>query len=135
MKIIFDTNVWIYFLISNKFEVIYNLLKNNIITLVYSDELLDEIKDVSKRKKFKKYFEEDDVNNIIDLLKKYGLQIHIESNIKICRDRKDNFILNLAVDSNSDFIITGDYDLLVLNQIGYTKIIKYSEFEFILKDY
>jgi len=70
MKIIFDTNVWIYFLISNKFEVIYNLLKNNIITIVYSDELLNEIKIVSKRKKFKRYFEEDDVINIIDLLKK-----------------------------------------------------------------
>jgi hypothetical protein len=135
MKIIFDTNVWIYFLISKKFEVIYNLLKNNIITIVYSEELLDEINLVSKRKKFKKYFEEEDVINIIDLLKKYGIKIHIKSNINICRDRKDNFILNLAVDSDSDFVITGDNDLLVLNQIAYTKIIKYSEFEFILKDY
>ena len=30
-----------------------------------------------------------------------------------CRDRKDDYLLELAVISNADFLITGDKDLLV----------------------
>jgi predicted nucleic acid-binding protein len=35
--------------------------------------------------------------------------------ITVCRDPKDNMILELAVSGEADFIITGDEDLLILN--------------------
>jgi hypothetical protein len=43
--------------------------------------------------------------------------------IKECRDEKDNNFLELAVSGNSDFIITGDNDLLVLNPFRNIQII------------
>lgn len=50
------------------------------------------------------------------------------STLNFCRDEKDNFLLNLAVDGNADYLITGDKDLLVLEKIEKTKILTYSEF-------
>jgi len=46
---------------------------------------------------------------------------------------KDNYLLSLAIDSNADFLITGDNDLLLLNSIENTKIIKFIDFEKISK--
>lgn len=41
----------------------------------------------------------------------------------LCRDAKDAMVLGLALASNAKFIITGDQDLLVLKNIGKTKIV------------
>lgn len=43
------------------------------------------------------------------------------------KTNKDNFLLNLAIDSKADFLITGDADLLVLEEIGTTKIISITQ--------
>jgi uncharacterized protein len=45
-----------------------------------------------------------------------------------CRDYKDNFLLNLAIDSKADYLITGDEDLLVIKKIKKTKIILWADF-------
>ena len=42
---------------------------------------------------------------------------------EICRDPKDNHILQLADFVSADFIITGDKDLLVLEKFGQTIIV------------
>jgi len=36
---------------------------------------------------------------------------------------EDNFLPDLAVGSNADFLVTGDYDLLVIKRINNTEII------------
>lgn len=46
----------------------------------------------------------------------------------ICRDKDDNNVLQLAVFSDADYIITGDKDLLVLMSFHNTKIISPREF-------
>lgn len=40
-----------------------------------------------------------------------------------CRDSKDNFLLNLAIDSKADYLVTGDSDLLDIEVIESTEII------------
>ena len=40
------------------------------------------------------------------------------SSVDICRDPKDNKFLDIVIASYSDFLITGDDDLLVLEKIG-----------------
>ena len=46
---------------------------------------------------------------------------------------KDNYLISLAIDSNSSFLITGDLDLLILSSIENTKIVKFTDFEKIFK--
>ncbi|NJN21258.1 MAG: putative toxin-antitoxin system toxin component, PIN family [Leptolyngbya sp. RL_3_1] len=45
------------------------------------------------------------------------------SEITVCRDPKDNMILELAVTGEANLIITGDEDLLVLNPFQNIQIV------------
>ncbi|NOU18040.1 MAG: putative toxin-antitoxin system toxin component, PIN family [Bacteroidales bacterium] len=57
----------------------------------------------------------------------------IRSEVTECRDPKDNFLLNLTIDSKADYLATGDKDLLVLKRIGKARIITLHKLEEILK--
>ena len=127
-KIILDTNLWISFLISKKFSQIDELIEKRRIILIFSNELLEEFIDVVSRPKFKKYFSKKDVEKILEYFDQFGELVKVKSDFKICRDEKDNFLLNLSVDSKADYLITGDKDLLILEKIGNTKILIFSEF-------
>ena len=127
-KIILDTNLWISFLISKKFNSIDKLIENKRITLIFSDELISEFVEVVNRPKFEKYFSKNDIEKILDYFDQYGKLIKVKSDIRICRDEKDNFLLNLSIDSKADYLITGDNDLLVLEKIERTKIMNFTDF-------
>jgi len=90
--------------------------------------LLEEIDIVIRRPKLKKYFSESNWYLLIELFKTYGTQLDVVSNLAICRDPKDNFLLNLAIDGKADFLITGDNDLLVLKKIESTRIVTFAEY-------
>jgi uncharacterized protein len=66
---------------------------------------------------------------LIIVFETYGISVSITSDIQICRDDNDNFLLNLVVDGKADFLITGNKDLLVLEKINKTKIITISDFK------
>lgn len=127
-KLILDTNLWISFLISKKFDLIDNLILTEDFQLIFSKELLEEFTTVAQRGKFKKYFDNNDIIKLLKLFDIYGKIIEVSSKIEICRDYKDNFLLSLAIDSNSDYLLTGDSDLLILKKIGKTKIITWNNF-------
>ena len=46
-----------------------------------------------------------------------------------CRDGKDDYLLELAIRSDADFLITGDADLLVIKRIEQCYIVTIKEFE------
>ncbi len=127
-KVILDTNLWISFLISRKLNVIDNLIDSKKIVLIFSNELIEEFLTVAKRPKFSKYFSDSDLSNILRTFDLYGRLIDVKSQIVECRDYKDNFLLNLAVDSKADYLVTGDSDLLVIKEISKTKICTWNEF-------
>lgn len=54
--------------------------------------------------------------------------IELKANLVGSRDSKDNFLLSLSLDSNADYLITGDMDLLVLKKSGSTQIITLRDF-------
>lgn len=55
IKVIFDTNVWISFLIGKRLAKIKNHISGGRITIVVTEQLLTEIKIVTSREKLKKY--------------------------------------------------------------------------------
>lgn len=65
----------------------------------------------------------------MDILVARGDLIAVRTEIKICRDPKDDFILSLCKDGNADYLITGDKDLLVLNPFENTKIMTITDFD------
>jgi putative PIN family toxin of toxin-antitoxin system len=52
----------------------------------------------------------------------------------VCRDPDDDAVLACAVESEADYLVTGDKDLLVLGHYGKTKILTPREFETLFSD-
>jgi uncharacterized protein len=127
-RVILDTNLWISFLISKKFNAIDSLINKGDILLIFSEESLEEFVTVARRPKISKYISESAIDEILSLFHKYGKLIKVVSSIADCRDQKDNFLLNLAIDSNADFLITGDSHLLILKRVRNTIIITWNDF-------
>jgi hypothetical protein len=57
------------------------------------------------------------------------MDVEIHDKIDACRDRKDNFILEMAVNSQADCIVTGDQDLLVLDPFREIRIFNFTDFK------
>jgi len=116
------------FLLSQEFSKLDNLLLNGKAKLLFSEELIEEFLDVVKRPKLKKYFAQSDVQKLLDTINEIAEFIDVKSDVSICRDEKDNFLLGLALDGKADVLITGDKDLLVLKKIEHTFIVTMQEY-------
>jgi len=127
-RIIFDTNIWISFLISKSLGDLDKLILKGKVVLLFSHELMTEFIDVTSREKLKPFFTEDDIATLIDLIDEYGEIVIVKSDVRICRDKKDNFLLALAKDGKADYLITGDKDLLILESFEKTKITNLTNF-------
>lgn len=132
IRVIFDTNVWISFLIGKGLTRIQHSISDGRIVLITTDQLLTEIKEVTRREKLKKYFSKHRVNELIELLETIAENVEIKQTHFICRDPKDNFLLDLIDYSKADFLITGDKDLLEHNPFKTAQILSPSEFEKVL---
>lgn len=129
VKVIFDTNVWISFLIGNRLSIIKQYISDRSILIVTTEQLLTEIKLVTNRKKLKKYFPEESVNDLLELLEIIVKKFEIKPTHFINRDPKDNFLLDLIDYSKADYLVTGDKDLLAHNPFKTAKIVTPTEFE------
>jgi len=56
IKVIFDPNVWISFLIGKRLRIIQDYILDGSIAIIITEQLLSEIKEVALRPKLKKYF-------------------------------------------------------------------------------
>ena len=126
-KIILDTNLWISFLITKDYSFLDNYIENGKARLFFSEELIQEFLTVAKGPKLQKYFTDKDIERLLHIFDNFGILIKVTSQIKLCRDYKDNFLLNLAVDSKADYLATGDKDLLEIKNIEETRILTIRE--------
>ena len=125
MRVIFDTNIWISFLIGKKLSKLKDLLNNPNIQVWSSAVLEREFLDVAHRSKIRKYVNEKRINRIHKLMKNCEHCEITKREIVSVRDIKDLFLLELANEIEADFLVTGDNDLLCLEQHHKTKIITF----------
>ncbi|MDQ3750066.1 MAG: putative toxin-antitoxin system toxin component, PIN family [Acidobacteriota bacterium] len=97
-------------------------------TVLVSVPVLLELADVLNREKFDKYVTHDERMRFMVSFLKVAEMIEIDKTITVCRDSKDDKLLELAVSGNADFLVTGDKDLLVLNPFRGVEIITPREF-------
>lgn len=129
LRVIFDTNIWISFLIGKRLSELKNYIVKGHIVIITTHQLLSEIQIVTGREKLKKYFPKEAISDLLIFLEVVGEKIDISPKNFVCRDAKDNFLLDLIEFSNADYLVTGDKDLLVLNPYKTAKIINPAEFE------
>lgn len=124
VRVVIDTNVFVSSLASPKsmpkqaIDVAFEVA-----TLLVSDATLTELVDVLHRPKFIRYFRLPDARNIIDRLANEAVFVPVAHSAKRSRDPKDDAFLDLAIAGRADLLVTGDNDLLVLAEVGVTRIV------------
>jgi len=134
IKVIFDTNVWISFLIGKRLSIVEKYISNRQVIIVMTDQLLEEIKEATSRESLRKYFPYTKVLELIRFLETVAEMHKITPRHFINRDPKDNFLLDLISASKADYLVTGDKDLLILSPFETTVILTPADFERILID-
>ncbi len=125
---VFDNNVLVSAaLLAGVPRKAFDKLLDNGLVLVSVPVLL-ELADVLNRPKFDKYVTRDERMRFMVSFLKVAEMTEIKETITVCRDPKDDKLLELAVSGNADFLVTGDKDLLVLNPFRGVEIITPREF-------
>ncbi|HVW13849.1 MAG TPA: putative toxin-antitoxin system toxin component, PIN family [Mucilaginibacter sp.] len=127
-RVILDTNILISLLITRDFLKFDKLITQDKVVFILSQELIEEFVEVAQRPKLKKYFAWTSVEKFILAIKNISELINVETNISVCRDPKDDFLLALAIDGQATHLITGDKDILVLKKIGKATILTMAEY-------
>jgi putative PIN family toxin of toxin-antitoxin system len=129
LRLIIDTNVIISSLLfaqSTPRQVVNKALDTG--KILISQEIIEELTKVLSRKKLNKYLlEEERMRFLADFLKDTEM-VTVTQNFDVCRDKKDNKFLDVAVCGQAQYIITGDQDLLILNPFQNISIINAREF-------
>ncbi len=128
LRLIIDTNLWISFLISDRQKRLDTLMFLDKVQFLFSSELLEEIRISILKPKLTKYFSANALEEMLLTLETYIHLVEVKSQVKICRDPKDNFLLALSKDGKANFLLTGDKDLLKLHKYGMTQILTITKF-------
>jgi len=83
--------------------------------LLLSAALLRELRDVFSRPKFDRYVSVEARIELLIELERTSLFVPIREAVHACRDPKDDRVLEIAVNGEAAYIVSGDDDLLVLD--------------------
>jgi len=128
-RVVFDTNIIVSALMFPKSlprKVIDQVDLSG--TILVSSATMLELNEVLTRKKFERYFSQEQRLNFIAKFFGKAEMIEILERVEICRDPKDDKFLEIAINGRANYLITGDQDLLVLNPFQETLIITVSQF-------
>jgi len=127
-KTIFDVNIWISYFISGKSEEIIDMIENNDVFFYRSEEMMSELKEVINRPKFAKYFPfgtEKYILFVEQITELFSTQAIFDR----CPDAKDNYLFDLAYQSNSNFLVSGDKKVLAVSDKQPLKLLSLSAFK------
>lgn len=115
-RFVCDTNVIIRAILSRESvhrQVLIKLQREG--GLLVSAPLVEELNDVFHREKFNRYVPLEGRLRFLVALLKNAEEVAITEAIAVCRDPKDDKILELAVNGGASCIISSDQDLLSLS--------------------
>jgi uncharacterized protein len=122
MRAVIDNNVVVSALLAEGVpRTVFNKLLDSG-TILISVPILLELADVLGRSKFEKYITYDERMRFLVGYLKDAEMVEVIEQIDICRDPKDNMLLELAVSGYADYLITGDDDLLILQEFEGVRI-------------
>lgn len=115
-RYVFDTNVLVSALLFTQSTAGQALLRaldrGNILVSLAS---LQELRVVLNRPKFDRYVTREDRDLFLAALVRESVLVDITETVRVCRDPRDDYVVELAVSGRATCIVTGDADLLVLH--------------------
>jgi len=132
VKVVFDTNVWVsIFMKKTLGEEFSKILGERNIQIYTSEQILKEISKVLFYPKINELLNLSRVSmkEILQNILKSSILIKPKFKLSVIKeDPEDNKILDCALQSKADFIVSGDKHLLKLKKFKKTKIITPREF-------
>jgi putative PIN family toxin of toxin-antitoxin system len=115
-RVVLDTNIilsGVIFRGSTPFRAAVRAFERG--TVLCSSATRNELREVARREKFERYVPlEKRIREVEELIEDME-SVVIREKLQVCVDPKDDMLLDLAVNGNADFIITGDDHLLRLH--------------------
>jgi putative PIN family toxin of toxin-antitoxin system len=129
VRVVIDTNVLISAIFwTGKPKQILNKVRQEEITFLTSEALLEELKTVLGREDKPFKLSEEEAEHIVTAMRDLAEVANMCSHVSACHDQKDNRVLECAIDGNADFIITGDFHLLQLSSFQKIRILTVADF-------
>lgn len=138
IRAVVDTNPLVSYLLTHRppiARLIDHHLAQDDFVLVTAPELLAELDRVLAYPKLRQYYTEEDRRRFVALVMALSevveLPISTEGETalpRICRDPDDDRVIACAVVGEADVIVSGDHDLLNLQQVGDVPILTAAQF-------
>ena len=128
-RFVFDTNVMVSALLFNDSvpgRAFFGGLDHG--TILISGASVSELSRVLGRDRFDRYISHEKRDEFLQSLIRESDLVEITESVQICRDPDDDRLLELAVNGNATYIVTGDADLLVLSPFRGVEIVTPANF-------
>lgn len=130
--IVIDTNVFISSIIGQlgySRRIVDELILTSEVNICLSVEVFAEYDEVAKRERFAKYQNfHTKANELIIRIEEHALWFEPKERIKILSDEDDDKFLELAVEADAGYIVTGNRNHFVLTEFRAIKIYTPKEF-------
>ena len=132
IRAVLDTNLLVSYLLTHRPPVaslIDHHLAQDHFVLVTPPELLEELDRVVGYPKLQRYYTEEERTRFVASLMALSEVVDLPETIpRICRDPHDDRVIACAVGGKADVIVSGDRDLLSLEQVGGILILTAAQF-------
>ncbi len=126
MKVVLDTNIFIATLIKPDSTTarLYWLWREGRYTLLTSQDQLNELRNVSRRPKFKGVIRPHQVGSMVNALKTRATVLEPKDVPDVSPDPDDNKIIAIALHGRADYLASLNmHDVVKLGKVGNTRIL------------
>jgi len=132
MRAVVDTNILVSYLITYHppiADLVDVRLACGDFVLLTSPVLLEELNRVLQYPRLHRYYDAETRIRFVALIAALGQIVDLPDEVpRICRDPDDDWVIACAVAGEADFIVSGDRDLLDLEQVGRIPILSVRQF-------
>jgi uncharacterized protein len=131
VKVVLDTNILLSALMvrNSPPDLIYRAWSDRHFDLVCCEQILEELRDVSRRPQLRNRIRPTEVGTLTNTIRRLSLMFDRLPRVDQSPDPNDNFLLALADASGADYLVTGDKSgLLGIGQFGKSRIVTARQF-------
>lgn len=132
MRAVIDTGVFVSALIRKQGTTgdVLRALRDGRFTVIYTTDIVVEIIEVLGRASFrtKYHIEPEDITALVNLIRLRGELVTPTRKVMVCRDPKDDKFLEAAIATQTDYVVSGDGDLLDMISFEEIPILRPAEF-------
>jgi putative PIN family toxin of toxin-antitoxin system len=132
IRAVFDTNLLVSYLLTHRPPIATLIDRHPAqedLVLVTAPGLLEELDHVLRYPRLQRYYSEAERTRFVALLMALAEVVDLPETIpRICRDPDDDQVIACAVVGQADVIVSGDRDLLALEQVGRIPVLSAAQF-------